>query len=735
MKTRLLLFVLLGAWSLEVIAAVPRIGLVLSGGGARGSAHIGVLKVLEELRIPIHSIAGTSMGALVGGVYASGLPLEEMERRVTGVDWGDLFTDDPPREEWPARRKQESYRPTWDFTIGVRDGEVRLPKGTLAGQKVQLFFADLARNAEGLQHFDAFPIPFRAVATDLENGAMRVFDHGPLPVAMRASMSVPGLFAPMETEGHIYVDGGLVRNLPVDIARAMGAEVIIAVNLGSSYLKAEQLGTMIGVLGQMIAILTEDNVKTSLQQLDPKKDVLIVPELGDITAADFKRAREAIAIGEAAARTMAPQLARYRLSESEYAAWRQEHFGPRKPEREHIDEVRIAGIQQVNPSVFNPLKSQFTGQDLNRAELDHEIQRLYGQGDFERISYQYKPDTRGNLLILDAVEKSWGPGYLSFGLGLASDMQGDQRFGIRGTYRRTWINELGADWTSEITLGNEPRLYTEFYQPFRLDRAGFVAASLDLGVTPLSIYEGRRRIARYNVLRQRLGADLGSSFNNHWEWRLGPYLGLNQAKVDTGENFLPEGTAIDSGIRMSLLEDSLDSAFAPRQGSLFMLNLLNPLEAMGADYQFSRLEGRWIGAYSFEADTFIANLRAGTSFGQSMPYYDQFALGGFLNLSGYPNERFRGNELMFGSLIYYRRIASLTPPLGRGIYAGGSLEVGRLRDLDLLGEDQQPLNPEKTRYGGSLFIGADSWLGPAYLGWGVSGEGTSSIYFLLGRLW
>ncbi|MBP2671985.1 MAG: putative esterase of the alpha-beta hydrolase superfamily, partial [candidate division NC10 bacterium] len=373
----------------------PRIGLVLSGGGARGSAHIGVLKVLEELRIPIHVVVGTSMGSLVGGAYAAGLSPEVLEQRVTQVDWNVLFNDDPPRKHWPARRKQASENPTFDFTVGVRDGQLMLPKGAIAGQQVQLFFNDLVKGAETVQRFDDLPIPFRAVATNLENGEMAVFDRGPLPVAMRASMSVPGLFAPMEWEDHLYVDGGLVRNLPIDVARGLGVDVIIAVNLGSGYLPRDQLGNVLGVTGQMIAILTEQNVKVSLQQIDPRRDVLIVPDLGDITAGDFARAPEAIATGVTAARKAAPQLARYRLGETEYAAWQRGRFGPGQPARQ-VGEVRIAGLERVNPGVFDGLVEAQQGQPLDRARLEEDIQKNYGHGDYERISYHFQPRSDGS---------------------------------------------------------------------------------------------------------------------------------------------------------------------------------------------------------------------------------------------------------------------------------------------------------------------------------------------------
>ncbi|MCP5117292.1 MAG: patatin, partial [bacterium] len=262
--------------------------------------------------------------------------------------------------------------------------ELRLPKGAMAGQKVQLFFADLVQRSEGVEQYDELPIPFRAIATNLENGRMKVFDRGPLAEAMRASMSVPGLFAPMETEdGGIYVDGGLVRNLPVDVIRGMDVDVVIAVNLGSSYLKREQLGTILGVAGQMIAILTEQNVERSLKELDQQRDLLIVPDLGDITASDFGRADEAIAVGEQAARAAAPQLARLTLSEAGYAAWRKAHFGAHRPGPPAVDEVRVTGLEHVNPQLFDTLKQAHTGKPLERSQLDKDIQALYGYGDFE----------------------------------------------------------------------------------------------------------------------------------------------------------------------------------------------------------------------------------------------------------------------------------------------------------------------------------------------------------------
>ncbi len=727
---RLLLFSLLVTLVMPLFAAAPgqpRIGLVLSGGGARGAAHVGVLKVLEEMRIPIAAVAGTSMGALVGGSYASGVSAAGLEQALTSADWDDLFVDEPPRQQWPMHRKDDRALPTWDFSIGVRDGELRLPKGALAGQKIELFFANLVKGAELVENFDDLPIPYRAVATNLENGDMKVFSRGSLPRVMRASMSVPGAFAPVEIDDRLYVDGGLVRNLPVDVARGMGVDVVIAVNLGSSYLPRDQLQTVVGVMGQMVAILTEQNVKRSLAQVRRQKDILISPNLGDIGSGDFKRAADAIAAGERAARSVAARLAHLSVSPAEYAAWKASQatvpvLG------EEIAEVQIVGVDRVNADLFETLIAHQQGRPFDREQLESDIQDLYGRGDFERISYRVERVGGRDQIIVDALEKSWGPGYLSFGLGFRSDFVGDNRFGLRATYRSTWLNALGGEWLTSVQLGNELDLFSELYQPLRLDRAGFVAPYVYLGRSPVSVFEGSQRVARYDLTRAVAGFDLGSTlFDERAELRIGVRLANARMDLDTGQPSLPETENNESGLRAMFRWDTLDSRYVPRTGSRVTLDLVSPRPAMGADLNYNRLSGTWIGAKSWGRETLAGRARLGSSFGAEMPYYDQFTLGGFQELSGYAYEQFRGNQVAYGGLIYYHQIATLTPPLGRGVYLGGSLEVGAIGDtIDFLTEP-------KTRFGSSLFLGADTWLGPAYLGVGVGGDGEATGYFLLGR--
>jgi NTE family protein len=727
---RLLLLLLLCCMALSALArdpSHPRIGLVLSGGGARGAAHVGVLKVLEELRIPISVVVGTSMGALVGGTYASGVSPREMEHSLTTVDWDKLFVDESPREDWPIRRREQSLNPKLDFSIGVNDGKVSLPSGALAGQKVEMFFSQLVKNADGIRNFDELPIPYRAVATNLEDGSMRVFDSGPLPEVMRASMSVPGVFAPVLFEDHIYVDGGLVRNLPIDVARRMGVDLVIAVNLGGGYLPRDQLGSVVGVMAQMVTILTEQNVQRSLKELRPGEDVLIIPELGNMSSSDFNGAAKAIRIGEAAARKAAPRLAHLSVSPEDYAAWLASR--PRAvPDRAPITKVDIRGLTYVNPKIFLPLVDHQVGRPLNRPVLDKDIQRLYGRGDFQNINYNLDRQGGSNSLIVNAREKPWGPGYLTFGLGVASDFEGDNRFGLRGTYRRTWMNSLGAEWYTTTQIGNVADFYTEFYQPFSVERSTFIVPSLGAVSAPLNVFQDGNRVAVYQLTRSALGLDLGGTlFDGNAEVRIGAVLANASAELDTGDPSLPTRTTNETGLRASLVYDTLDSAYVPRRGNRLTLDLRSPQSALGADVNFNRAAGRWDGAFAFGANTLVASAEAGKAFGGDMPYYDQFALGGFLHLSGYANDEFRGNQVAFGSLTYYRLISALPPPLGRGIYFGASLEVGELEDTNPL------VTKPGTRFGSSVFLGADTWLGPAYFGLGLGGDGNTTGYLILGR--
>ncbi|MDE2250763.1 MAG: patatin-like phospholipase family protein, partial [Gammaproteobacteria bacterium] len=279
----------------------PRIGLVLSGGGARGMAHAGVLEVLDDLHLRVDAIAGTSMGAVIGGLYASGMSGRDIERLLASVDWQDAFRDRPPRAELGFRRKQEEHDFLVNFPLGVQGRRLLIPAGLVQGEKLTELIRRATLPVATVTNFDELPIPFRAVATDLETGASVVMDSGDLTSALRASMSAPGVFAPVERDGRLLVDGGLTENLPIDVARAMGVDVLIVVDAGFPLQTRDRLNSLTSVSNQALAILVRRDVERQISTLGPG-DVLLQPALGQRASYDFNGVAAAVEAGVSAAR-------------------------------------------------------------------------------------------------------------------------------------------------------------------------------------------------------------------------------------------------------------------------------------------------------------------------------------------------------------------------------------------------------------------------------------------------
>ena len=361
----------------------PRIGLVLGGGGARGAAHVGVLKVLEEMRIPVDCIAGNSMGAIVGGLYAAGLSPEEIEREMVGMDWDDVLDDKPRRPDQQFRRKRDDDNYLIKKYVGLQDGKIELPLGYIQGQKFDMELARLTHHVSGLKSFDDLPIPFRAVATDIETGKAVVLGKGNLARVIRASMAVPGAFDPVEIDGKLLVDGLVANNVPVDVGRAMGADVLIVVNVGTPLMKRGEITTALAVIGQMSNILSARNVEEQLKTLQ-KQDVYISPDLGDLSTSDFKRAADAIAVGEKAANGEREALARLVNAE----AAQREIISERKAALSTnpvIAFVKVDNQSNISDKVLlHPFKP-LIGKPLDYKTLRTSVEDVYGWNIFESV--------------------------------------------------------------------------------------------------------------------------------------------------------------------------------------------------------------------------------------------------------------------------------------------------------------------------------------------------------------
>jgi NTE family protein len=703
----------------------PKICLVLSGGGARGAAHVGVIKVLEEYRVPIDCIAGTSMGALVGGAYASGMSVADMEKVNAGISVEKLFKERPPRQEQAMRRKADDYRNYAGPEIGTGSGSAILGKGVVTGVQLETVLRELSR-VQGYHRFDDLPIPYRAVATDLVTGKAVVFSEGELANVMRASMSVPGAVAPAEYAGKILVDGMLTSNLPVDAARAMGADIVIAVNVGTPLLKREQLNSIVGVAGQMLSILTEQNVQASLASLKPT-DLLISPELGDYSTGDFDNLPKITPLGEEAARKVADRLAQLSLPPAEYAALRQRQQVVMAPDLRPVDEIRFNPLTHVNPEAAKAVMQTTVGQPLVQSQLDADMRRLYGTGDFEHVNYRIIDEPGNRVLVVDAVEKAWGPNYLRFGIGLSSDFNSETYFTVLASHRMTWLNSLGAELRTDLQLGFENSLRMEFYQPFDVKQTLFVAPRVTIANDRLNLYRGNDRVAIYNVGSGIGGIDLGVHFAQYGEMRVGAEAGRVIPKLDTGSVILQSGIRYDTGgIRTRLRFDQLDNVNFPRHGWGADLSLYNSMTSFGATDAYDKWYASGGAAYTYGEHTVRVNLVGGGRLGSNpLPGYDQFQWGGFLKQSGYATGQLVGSSLQFGQVVYFHRLVQ--GGLFDGAYGGVSLEAGKYGSPLVPGNTSGPLKSM------ALFVGTDSPVGPAYFGYGRAADGQGSFYFYLGR--
>jgi NTE family protein len=702
-----------------------RIGVALSGGGARGIAHVGVLKVLDEMRIPISCITGTSMGAIVSGAFAVGRSPAEIETMVVATDWNDIFRDKPPRKDIAIRRKADDFKTLFATEFGIKAGGPALPKGLIAGISIEAFLRVVAEPATGISDFNKLPVPYRAVATDIETGEAVVLSHGSVAEAMRASMAVPGAITPVSMDGRLLVDGMIANNLPIDQARELCGDVVIAVNIGTPPLTRKDITSALSVVSQMMAFLGKQTVDNQIKSLGPN-DVLIVPDLGTITVSDYPRAKEAIQIGEEGARKMAAALARYSLPPEQYAAFRSKPVAG-SVALGKVDEIRFEGLERTNPEVLRALVETKPGEELDQVKIGHDLRRIYGRRDFESVNYRILGDPGGpRVMVINPQEKGWGPDYLRFGLGLATDFQGDNPYNVLLQYRKTWINKLGGELLVEGQVGEDTHLFTEWYQPLTASGVWFGSLYGVAGRTTRGFFQGDDKIADYLITSGRGGADLGVTLGTLGALRVGPQWTQVHAKVDTGDPILPSVTELTAGGRASLVFDTLDHAWFPQSGYTATLTYYGATQALGSAVNYQRFEAKGLFAQSWGPHTLNVSAQGGTDFGTDMPAYETFALGGPLRLSGFRLNQFSGRQYWFGRAMYYWRIFDMPELIGSGVYAGASAEAGRIRDR------ADDLPSPGTQYAGSLFLGAATAAGPLYLGVGVGSGGAVSGYLLLG---
>jgi NTE family protein len=705
----------------------PRIGLVLGGGGARGAAHIGVLKVLEELHIPVDCVAGTSMGALVGAAYATGMSSAEIERLVTGINWQETFGSGATRDLQPVHIKTAHATYSNKLEVGLKKKRLLTPGGLVASQPIDSILRTIVGRARYQDSFDDLPIPFRAIATDIRTGEMLILDGGDLAAAMRASMAVPGAFAPVRIDDRVLVDGGMVRNLPVDVARDMCADVVIASSLEAVQPDPEKLQGVLAILGQTIDIMIKNNERAQLATLKPT-DVPVMITIEGMTSGDFDKVAMAIPAGELAARKASASLARYSLSPEAYANWRAGLTGTSELPPAALAEVRIAGLNRVNPKVVRRLVQTPIGQPVDDQSVVADAQRIFAMGDFAGVDYSVEESPGGPVLEFRPREKPWGPDYLRFDLGLMSATGGDTGYILRVDHTRTWINSLGGRWNNALQVGRTALIETGFLQPLDLDQRFFIAPGLGARRELEDLYSNDDRVARYEKVALEATLDFGLSLSNRAELRLGLQGAQTDYRVDTGTLLLPEFNNVSSnGVTSRFTYDSRDSPYLPTRGSFARVTYFSAEPSLGADDSYMRAEFIAQKAFSFRGNLLYLEAAGGSDLDSDAPGYDLFALGGADQLAGFQDQELRGHEYAFGRVAYLWKVTDLQTLLGQSLYAGFSLEAG-----NMFGRiDGTPA--QGAIIGSSIFFGGRTPLGPLKIVFGMAEGGHKAGYVLIGR--
>lgn len=708
----------------------PCVGLVLSGGGARGFAHVGILEELERLGVKIDVVTGTSMGSMIGGAYASGYTAAEVEEIVRSVDWDKMLSPTPERKFRTWRTKEREHRASSSNLLEVTtEGEVTLPASVVPNQELALFLSKRTGFISGTTNLLELPIPFSAAATDLVTGKPFILrEHCTVGNAMRASMSIPGVFEPVEFGGTILVDGGLVDNLPVELAREMGADVVIAVNVGTPLSGRETLGNVVGVMAQMVNILTEQNVRASLASLRPG-DILITPDFGGLTSGDFKKSADIIEVGRKAAREASGELSRLAVSRTDWAAWeknRHRRVDEAVSQRlHHVSEVRVAGETSLAPGRIIARSDIDISQPIAREDAEEATRRVWADGIYGKVTYRFEPGPNGTeLLVLEPEEKTSRYSIVRVGGSIETDFDSGSNFNVLFSHTIGQINAWGGEWKNEIQIGREQYFSSEYYQPLGEWSAWFIRPSVRYSRTPYDVYEDGHAIAREKETtaeaRLLLGRDISTV----------GYAGLQAGwlhQKSTDEiGWSNETSSYTTPFVGGILEiDTLDDLDFPTRG--FRLSARGYLTEKDDSAENDN-------SYLIEAmapwaltDRWVATLEG--KIGRSTQR-SAYRLGGARQMIGSEYGRWVGSRLEYGRISLGRNVSDIAD-LAVPVWIGAAAEAGRAWNPN----DHRSLESASREWhkSVSLFAGINSPIGPITLMYGRTFDEGSSIYFVWGH--
>ncbi|MFU8783794.1 patatin-like phospholipase family protein [Aliidiomarina sp.] len=707
----------------------PVVGLVLGGGGAKGLAHIGVLQVLEDLQIPIDLVVGTSMGAVAGGLYVQGHSPEDLLTLVETLDWQAAFQDEPSREFRSLRRKEEERRFPLQFSFGFNNGRLSFPPALIQGQQLATILRELSLDSALVERFDELPIPFRSVAVDIETGESVALEEGDLVLAMRASMAIPGLIAPVDWHGQTLVDGGVSANLPVQFAREMGADVVIVVDVNGELLSQKNLSGPFAMMDQSLNIMIRRNDEIAIASLT-EADVYIRPDISSVPigTGDFQYGREAYDLGFAAAEAQSAQLARYRVDDALWTGYIGSlRYATTMPEK--IEFIHLDNLSSLPNALLQTQIESRIGDDFLSTTIGDDVDRLYGLGYFEQVDYSFMRDEENRAGIkITTVPRSWGPSYLRFGLSLEEDFDAVSNYRAIMSLLRTEVNSLGAELQIDAELGEEPLINIEYWQPLRRDARFYVLPRLKVSRENTNIYQEGEQVGRYRLTRYTSALDFGTTWRYNVDVRVGYEFGVGRAEARIQAPGLPrEANFKTAKVVTTVTMDDLEDVFVPRSGKLVTLRYEFSDTVFGADDDFQSLHLHYLNAHSWGRNTLIHSVRLGSYIDSEAPLYNTFTLGGFMNLSGYDRRELSGSQKALGQLVFLREFGATRAISNTPLYIGGAIEAGQVWT------DSETASWDDLVYSASAVMMVRTPIGAAYLGLSYSDNNRNSVYLSLGR--
>jgi NTE family protein len=701
--------------------ARPKIGVALEGGGALGLAHIGVLQWFEDHHIPIDYIAGTSMGGLVGGLYAAGKSPKELEQLVEHQDWDLILGGQTPYQDLSFRRKEDLRAYPNSLVAGLKNG-FSLPAGLNAGHQISLMIDRETLVYSEIQSFDQLPIPFRCVATDLVSGKEVVFRSGSLADAMRATMSIPGIFSPERDGQKVYVDGGLVSNLPTDVVRNMGADVVIAVHLETAPVNAKDIQSLFSVLGRSIEVVVHENEIRGLADAD----LIVNVHLKDFTSTDYTKAKSIIEQGKLAAEAKSRILAPYSLDDADWQAYLRTRDARLRSIIPTPQFVRVEGVSLESQKHIERFLRPVVGRPLNTKSLEGLLTRLTGTGKYDSASYQLTKVNGQDGLLVNVQEKSYAPPTIQFGF----EMDGSESQSVNFTLaaRLTFMDIAGyrSEWRTDVLFGNTYGIESELYRPFTDSSKWFFAPHAGVDDTAFNIYHTSDPVADYRFTRVEIGGDMGYGFNRFTEIRAGYEVGFLDARLRLGTPQFPAVEGRTSDVRFRFLVDHTDDPVIPRRGFGAETDFHWYNASPGATENFPAMEAqiRYFHPITEPASLFIVG-EGGTTFGYHGTGIPQFFLGGPLRLSAYGTNELFGNQYYDFRLGYLHQLAVFPPFLGKHVYAVANYEFGKMYG-----------DPNESKFPNDFAAGiiAQTAFGPFFIGGSVGDSGHQKWFFQLGRV-